>query len=47
MTIDDLYSDLIRYSVCACAKLFAEKKHMMDSTQKRPKGGLSKLCEKI
>ena len=28
MTIDDLHSDLIRQSVCACAKLFAEKAHV-------------------
>ena len=52
-------SELIRESVCACAKLFVDEenelksnrgriKTLTDSTRKRhKKGGFSKLCVKI
>ena len=50
----DLHSELIRLSVCACAKLFVEEKaHGANKhidgfdTKTTQKGGFSKLCVKI
>jgi hypothetical protein len=40
----DLHSEIIRQSLCTCAKLFIEEKAHGTNKQK---GGFSKLCVKI